>query len=434
MQYRIDRHSIEPTRKRLEVFMLSDRYGDVVDGGNFTGPAVDAFGRARVSDPYTLFESVHRYGDNGKWNTYLGATAAVGATAAIQHQTNESTIDCIVGTHADDIVIRETKTVFPYQPGKSLLFLTTFVMNELKENLRQRVGYFGDKNGIYLETDGTDVYLVERSYVSGSVTENKISQANWNIDPLDGTGSSKVILDLSKGNILFIDVEWLGIGTCRVGFIIDGQYVIAHKFHHANIIATTYLTTATLPIRYEIENLGTTSSSSILKQICSTVISEGGYNLSGLGKSIARGVPSYQTLSSTAGQFAPTISLKLNNTFADTIVLVNNISILMESNSNIQWKLLANATLTGDSFVTTATEKVHYDVSATDVTGGTELASGFLAASSAITIDDTFSYQLKRGINDITRSITGTTETITLAAAGFSPSKKIATLLGWTEI
>lgn len=434
MQYRIDRHTIEPTRKRIEVFMLSDRYGNVVDGGNFTGTAVDAFGRARTSEPYTLFDSVHRYEENNKWNTYLGATAAVGATAATQHQINESTIDCIVGTHSGDIVIRETKSVFPYQPGKSLLYLSTFVMNELKENLRQRVGYFGDKNGYYLEADGTDIYLVERSYVTGSVVENRIAQSSWNVDPLDGTGSSALTLDVSKGNILFIDIEWLGVGTARVGFNINGNFVVAHKFHHANILSSVYLTTASLPVRYEIENTGTTSSNSTLKQICSSVISEGGYNATGLGKSVSRGVPSYQTLSSSAGQFVPTITVKLNNSFADAIVLINSISIIMESNDNLQWKLFANATLTGDSFVTTSSEKVHYDISATAISGGTELASGFLSSSSAITIDSNFNYQLKRGINDITRSITGQAETITLAAAGFSPSKKIATLMSWTEV
>jgi len=70
-QWRIDSHEWkQPHNVTLfEAFMLADPYGNLVGPANPSGVAVDAFGRARMSVPMTLFDSSHRYKDNGLWNT-----------------------------------------------------------------------------------------------------------------------------------------------------------------------------------------------------------------------------------------------------------------------------------------------------------------------------------------------------------------------------
>jgi hypothetical protein len=247
-------------------------------------PNFDAFQRLRVSDPMTLFDSSHRYSDNGLW------ASSTAGTATVVFNINQGLVDLNVGTASGDTIVRETTKVFSYQPGKSLLVMNTFVMEPAKTGLRQRVGYYGDSNGIYFQLEGSTAAFVERSLVTGSITESKISQfggvyggsdTGWNYDQMDGTGPSGIILDLTQAQILWMDVEWLGVGTVRIGFVINGELILCHKFNHANIIESTYITTASLPLRYEITNTGTTLSSSTLKQICSTVISEGGYELRG---------------------------------------------------------------------------------------------------------------------------------------------------------
>ena len=240
----------------------------------------DAFGRLRVSNPLTLFDSSHRYRDNNLWNSLI-----VGSGSTVGFVTNQGLIHMTVGVGSTASVIRETTKTFSYQPGKSLLTMNTFVMNPPKQNLRQRVGYFGADNGIYFEVDGTTAYFVERSLSLG--TETRISQSNWNIDKLDGTGVSGITLDVTKAQILWMDIEWLGLGNVRLGFIINGKFVHAHTFQHANLIQSTYITTASLPLRYEISNTGITTSASTLKQVCSTVISEGGYELRGLQQAVS---------------------------------------------------------------------------------------------------------------------------------------------------
>ena len=144
----------------------------------------------------------------------------------------------------------------------------TFVMNTSKTNLRQRVGYFGSNNGFFLEQNGTTIQFVKRSSVTGSVVDTPITQSNWNIDKLDGTGPSLLTLDLTSPQILFIDLEWLGVGSVRMGFVINGQFIHCHTFHHANSNTApkgAYMQTACLPIRQEIENTAATASNSTLK-------------------------------------------------------------------------------------------------------------------------------------------------------------------------
>ena len=69
-QYRKDTNQFLPQEKTLfETVMLADRYGNVIGGANPSGMAVDAFGRARISSPLTLFDSFHRFQDNGKIGT-----------------------------------------------------------------------------------------------------------------------------------------------------------------------------------------------------------------------------------------------------------------------------------------------------------------------------------------------------------------------------
>lgn len=414
---------------RYEIVMLADKYGNLLSDN--TSPQSDAFGRQRISTPYTLFDSQNRYSLNNKFSSYTS-----GAGTSVSHNINESTVSLTVGTNANEIVIRETKNVFPYQPGKSLLVMNTFVFNQQKTNLRQRVGYFGDKNGVYFENDGTGNYIVLRTYTNGSVQETRVAQANWNVDKMDGTGVSKRNLDITKSNIMMCDIEWLGVGDVRFGFVVDGFIRICHIFHNDNVNTTTYMTTACLPIRYEIENTAATSSSSTLKQICSTVISEGGYDLRGNSYSATNGVPSYQTLGA-AGDFSPSISLRLNSSYLDQIAVISEIAILMQSNTNMQYKLLLNPTTLTNAGTLTWTNsqsgRIQYNTDATAFTGGTELLSGFLTNGQTITTSD-LNIQLGRTVHDTARSITGTSDVLTLAVTSFNANSKVASLLGWSEL
>jgi len=291
-----------------------------------------------------------------------------------------------------------------------LLILNTFVMNEAKTGLRQRVGYFGAENGIFIEQDGTTINLVKRSYITGSAVDTKIAKANWNGDKLDGNGESGFTLDLTKSQIFWVDIEWLGVGSVRCGFVINGRYVVCHTFHHANLLDSVYITTAILPIRYEITNTAATASASVLKQVCSTVISEGGYE-----KRVAPLVARMTAETTVGTSFEPLITIRLASDRLDAVVLLNKYSVLGLTSDIFEYALIKNATLTGDSFDTTTFNSVDFDVAATAMSGGTILRAEYLAstnqASPQLDVNGDYNFGLQLG-----RTIGGTSDTLTVAA------------------
>ena len=396
-----------------------------------TGTNLDAFGRLRVSNPFTLFDSSHRYADNNLW-----ATSTTGTAAATFNQ-DEGLVNLTVGTASGDQIIRETIKVFSYQPGKSLLVMSTFVMGDPKAGLRQRVGYYGAANGIYFERDGTTNYMVERSSVTGVLTNTRVAQANWNQDPLDGTGPSGLTLDSSKAQILYMDVEWLGLGTVRTGFIINGAFVPAHNFDHANLVTTTYITTASLPLRYEMTNTAATASASTLKQVCSTVISEGGYQLAGAQLSVGNPITSPTTLT-TGGTYYPVVSLRLKSTRLDAIAILTALSILgITNNANYNWRVVAGGTTTAGTWVSAgANSSVEYNLTGTAFTTGTGrvLASGFFQGSNqgSTSVDilkqALFAFQLER------QPFTATAYELTLICASDANGHQVLASLDWEEI
>jgi hypothetical protein len=393
--------------------------------------ATDAFGRLRISTPLTLFDSSHRYRDNNLWSSLV-----VGTGSTVGFVTAQGLIQIGIGTTAGCSVIRETSKVFPYQPGKSLQVMNTFVMNPPKTNLRQRIGYFGADNGMYLELDGGTLYFVERSLSLG--TETRISQNTWNIDTMLGAGHlnpSGITLDISKAQILWMDIEWLGVGTVRLGFVVDGKFIHCHSFHHANLITSTYITTASLPVRYEIANTGITSSISTLKQICSTVISEGGYELRGLQQAVGTAITAPRTLT-TAGTFYPIVSLRLKTTALDAIIIITALSLMGIGNGiNYNWQVRASGTTTSGAWISAGDNSgVEYNITGTSYAGGRTLASGFLNSSNQgspsidILKEALFKFQLERN------SLTSTPFELTLLVTAATGNEQIFASMDWEEI
>ena len=392
------------------------------------GTGSDAFGRLRTSAPFTLFDSSHRYKDNGLWTT---ATGTGGTTT---FDANAGLVTLNTTTASGSSIVRETTKCFSYQPGKSLLVMSTFVMNAAKTNLRQRVGYYGASNGMFLEQDGTTISFVERSSVTGSVVDTKVAKASWNIDPMDGTGPSGYTLDLTKAQIFWMDVEWLGVGTVRLGFIINGEFVHCHSFHHANLVTATYITTASLPLRYEIANTDTTASISTLKQICSTVLSEGGYELRGLQQAVGTTITGAYNLTAS-GTYYPPVAIRLKAANLDAIAIVTAVSIMASGGTaNYSWRVNQAATVSGGTWTSAgADSSVEYNLSGTSSSGGRVLAQGYFAGGSnnQVPIDilkeALFQSQLERN------GLTSTPYEISVTIAASSNNQGVYASMDWEE-
>jgi len=230
---------------------------------------VDAFQRLRVGLPQLRLSCLFDYGKRPIF--WAEKTAGTGAGT---HLPNERSVALTVSASGDS-VIRQTKEYFTYRAGQSHLTLQTFCMGS-DANVTQKVGYFDAEDGFFLMRRGTDAFIVKRSFTTGAAVDTEIAQADWNLDVFDGDGPSGIVLDLDTTHIFGMDLQWLGVGRVRIGFDIDGQFLPAHQFLHANHLTEVYIRTPKLPIRYEIEATGTPSAATTLKQICATVMREGG--------------------------------------------------------------------------------------------------------------------------------------------------------------
>lgn len=387
-------------------------------GGNtvqFGEGSVDAFGRLRVSQPFTLFDSQNRFGIDSQFDTSLSGSATA------THLANESTVAMNVTTTSGDQVIRESKRVFPYQPGKSLLALMTFVMSPTQTNLRQRIGYFGANDGVYLERNGTDTRFVLRTSTSGSPDDTEYAtQANWNVDKFDGTGPSGITLDLTKAQILFFDIEWLGTGDVRCGFYVHGKPVVAHIIHNENVKDKVYMKTAILPVRYEITATSTLDSAATLRQICSSVISEGGYTQAKRELDAQRTT----TLTTISSTMLPLVSIRLNSGSLDAVVIPQQVKVFPLTAQDYKVSLVRNATLTGASYNTSTFQNVDFDIAATAMSGGEIMQVDYItntvqaAGGVATATGYNFANQLGRTIAGVSDVLTIGIQTITPTPTG----------------
>lgn len=416
-------------------------YVQGVNNTSFFAPMQsDAFGRLRVSNPQSLFDTQARYYDHQQF-----ASSTVGGGNVV-YDANSSTFNLNVGTGSTDSVIRETYKVFPYQPGKSLLILSTFCMNESKSNLRQRVGYFGANNGIYFEDNGGTFSMVIRSKSSGVIVEDRIPQNEWNGDRLDGSGGpnnlSGIDLDPSLVQIWYTDIEWLGVGSVRVGFVINGNYYVCHTFNHANTPntlttnnTTTYMTTASLPLRYEITNTGVTTGNSTMRQICSSVISEGGYQLSGTPRSIGHALGTPATLPNDQS-FKPILSIRLKSTMLDSIVLPTYFTIAPTAQSTFKYRIYSRAVTTGGTWVGVDGQfesPVEYNLNPTSVSSGAIVTEGFIISSNQASAAPTqvsfgFEVQLQRN------SFTSVAYEYVISVATTGTNENVYASMEWQEV
>ena len=398
----------------------------------------DAFGRLRVSNPYTLYDYTSVFGKDP-----LKIDEEISGDASATHFP-ESFIEMSVGAENGARVVRQSREYIPYQPGKSkLIYLTGVLIQTRGSDVDTKIGVFDDHGGLYFEYNETDtINIVKRE----NTTETKISKSNW-VDSLDGTGSSGLNIDFEKANLFFFDQEWLGVGRVRIGLVLNGKHVVCHVFDHINELVKPYFPTAKLPIRYEIQSKGGAGK---MRMICGSVMSEGGFN--NIGNTFSTKEPIGMRVD-LADEERPLISLRLRDTSNGIIhknasIKIKTIDVLnTELTGILGWKLIWNPTLTlsGTNFTPYETEYssaelcIHNQsesfIGTTEdtVSGGIVLASGYGSQRANVVTTSTVD-ELQSSIG-IGRSISGVSDVITLTVQALTDNNTDCfASLGWVEI
>jgi hypothetical protein len=358
--------------------------GELLAG--FAPAAYDAFGRFRISSPKSLFDATFQY---DKQPLLFSESVATGGT--VTWNSNLASVDIATTTTNGSSAIFQSKQYIKYHPGKSNLILLTGNLGAAKTNNRRRIGQFDANNGYFFELNDTTLSVNLRSNVSGSPVDTKITQANWNLDKLDGTGASGITLNTSLQQIYIIDYQWLGSGRIRFGINISGKIIYCHQIVNANILSTPYSATAVLPLRLENTNTAATGSATSLFFTCCSVVSEGDYAPDGLLRRISNGTTA-KTVGGT-GTLVPIISLRKQAGFVNLPVKLLEMSVFVNSADDAEFVVYVNPTLTGASWASVP-GLCERDVAATAVTGGTEVYGGYIrgnnGAPSIVTSVDIF--------------------------------------------
>jgi hypothetical protein len=338
--------------------------------------AADAFGRFRVSNPQTLFDSKQIYDNQALfWDDQEVSGSGTNSTYSSPNARSRlSVTDVTAGKR-----VRQTFQAFNYQPGKSQLIYMTGIIGVGETGITQRIGYGDDDNGLFFECVDGVMYVNIRTKTSGSVVNNRVAQADWNVDTLDGNGVSGLTVDWNKTLIFTIDFEWLGVGTVRFGVIVDAIVYYVHRVDNSNALSTVYMSTPNLPLRYELENDGTGGTYE-LDAICSTVISEGGRNQLGLVRSA--GTDGTHVDCANENELYAIVGIRLKSTYPRAVVeLISTQMQLQTASHQGIWSLWLNPTV-ANTFTYNAQTNSAVEIAtggATNtVSNGTKLNSGFI--------------------------------------------------------
>jgi len=300
----------------------------------------DGFGRIRTSTPATLYELYFMYDKqpqkvdeqilNSGISTFVSGSSTAGSYISMQ----------VNGINS--YVIRQTKEYIPYQPGKSKIsFMTGILITDLSAvGVTSRIGTFDSYNGHFFSFNNGLIYVNELSY--NIITT--VMQSDWNIDPLNGTGPSGITIDFTKCNIFFTEIQWLGVGSVRLGVSYQNQLYYCHRFTHESTTLTPYMQAGKLPIRYEIFSAGAGSSPAEMRMICSTVISEGGFIPFGLPVSFN----STTGIGLAAGSNRLLFALRLGSNYTKSSLKINGFSILLSgANDTVLYEIRVNPAISG---------------------------------------------------------------------------------------
>lgn len=382
-------------------------------------PSIDAFGRWRVSEAETVFDSKLLL-DNAplRWDD----VATSGAGTSSTFNTNQSSVTLAVSNLTAGTRVRQSKRRFAYQAGKSQLIMLSGVFGTAATGITRRIGYFDDQNGLFFEQTSAGLRVVRRTYVTGSAVDNPVTQASWNLDTMNGSGPSGINIDPTKTQIFVIDFEWLGVGRVRMGFVINGKIYYCHEFLNANNLTVVYMTFPNLPVRYEISNDGTGGVANLV-QICSAVQSEAGREDVGLTFAVNRGASALTTLNDA--NMYPLIALQYQS--GKSVIPINllGFSVACSTATTVfAVHLILNPTVAGTalSFTNLTNSALAYDISRTNgttVTGGTIIDStvGVTQKASSIKLESPSDISLGAtiaGVSDVlvlaVQRLTGTTE------------------------
>jgi len=380
-------------------------------------PSIDAFGKWRVSSPTTLFDS-KQIVDSGSF--YFDIKTVTGGTVTWNSGSAQSTFK--VTTTSGSRAIKQTKRIFVYQPGKSQQIICTGKFGGRVDGIKKSMGSFDDNDGYFFQMSGSSFGVVLRKTINGVRTDTFISQSTWNLDKMNGSGPSGNILDTTKAQIYTMDYEWLGVGRVRYGVVQKGVLIYVHEIQNYNNLETVYLKNPNLPVRYEISTHKNTTTGSLMTQICSTVISEGGFQ--NVGK--RQVVTSNNGATIGASEYDAVLFIRYNSSTSKCAQIIpEQLDLLIKPGNSSpfagRWDLLVNPTVTNAVTYNNVSGSVVTHVGVVGAgnvitSAGTTIATGYFAGTAANSVSQMVTLDPYYGLG---RKVDGTSDILAVGIKTF---------------
>lgn len=418
-------HSHEPNTNDLVQAMAYDPYGQPVIRIDDSGVQHTSKNRRKISTSRQIFFNTYQYSKDPQiWDE------ATTGTASSTFSEYAGGIFLEVGSAAGDEIIRQSRNVVQYIPGRANEVTFAIRLNDFAEGVRKRFGVFDEFNGTYFEKGEDDYYVVIRRNTSTGIVERRVPRAEWNVDRFDGTGPSQLEFQENKLQMFSLEYEWYGAGVVEYKVIFDNNSYPLHRFNSANIEDLPWSNTPYVPIRFEITNTAGTSGTHQMLTGSAAVASEGDEGPLGREENITTPLTGITTGASDV--FRPVLSIRLKSDRLGGVVIPLEFQTATLDNTGLFYRVMRDVALTGADWQPVDVNSfVEYDYTATAFTGGSIIQTGYVASTNQGAV---FSFP-ERTIRQLGRNDMGTTaQTFTLLAATVSANKDVFSSLSWVEI
>jgi hypothetical protein len=227
-----------------------------------------------------------------------------------------------------------------------------------------------------------------------------------------------LVIDFMNVVQFFIDITWAGTGMIRFGITKGGSMIICHTM--TTDAPYPSLRSATLPVRYEIEKTSSHTNRAEMRAVCASVSIETGQLYFPIRYSI--GISSTtggsfvgKTMGIAQGSMVVIMSARVAPWNCRAAIHTTSMGIYTSDASNLEYRLILNATLSGPSWTDYLGTGMEYDTSATDATGGICVVTGL--SSGSLRVDDSRTDHVRARI---TSNYQGVPDTMTLVAYNLS--------------
>lgn len=343
-------------------------------------PFKSATGELLIDEPWLISPLKFSY----NMNTYSAITNTTGSGTI----TYDSGLAIMESTGAGTATI--TSGIRAYaEPGQgvSCVFAAAFFNSIDITGVIEIAGVGNDTDGFFFgSVDGLFGILHRNNSVDTFITQNQ-----WNVDKMDGTGTSGIVLDTTLGNIY--KIQYLRLEFGNINFYIEsaetGQFVLVHQIEYTNNNTAPSLSNPGIQLMAQVSSTG----GEIYMELSSMgLYTEGIFNPH-LG--IRNNISDSNTIDTT---IVTTLSIRNDSVFFSItnqlMVFPDQMSILNASDSNTDalFSLYLNPTVdTAPTFFQVNPNScVSYSIDVSTFSGGTFVGSFGLSngSSKSIKIED----------------------------------------------